>query len=433
MNKNKNKIKIISIIGYAITLFLIQLQYPMGFYLEETMRYKIPMFIFKHGRLPTTFDPAVYDHHWGVSYANSPNGSFIIESIFMKVFSFFGVNDNHLYLVARGVNILFGCIFMFIIYKIAEELFDTAKKQYIFVVMIVFWNFVGHIFSFVYFEGLMLIGIAVVVLYLIKGIKTRWGINSCIGIGVGNGIILISYIDGIGYCFASMVAFIATYIFCINKSKKYIDMMKKGILIIFETFIISGWFYIRNYVLYRSFLGKQMLKIKGASNILSPKVMEARSKEQMFQLKGFLTWVKGQIVSFSGKTVNVQNKVFSILFLVLAIVILALFIMGIIRVFKSEWKQYGNDKKIFTIVMLVGIISTFMLDWYYQAFHDYNPFFGRYLLPMIISLVFFIVKGLEYIEDKTIIKIISKGWIFIILFMIVLYLFTYCYLERLNF
>lgn len=429
---NKSKIKTISIISYAIVLFLIQLQYPMGFYYEETMKYKIPMFIFKYGRLPTTFDSATYDHHWGVSYAQSPNGSFIIESIFMKIFSFFGVHDNHLYLVARGVNILFGCIFMFIVYKIAEELLDTAKKQYIFVAVIVFWNLVGHIFSFVYFEGLMLVGIAVVVLYIIKGINTKWGINSCIGIGIGNGIILISYIDGIGYCFATMVAFIATYIFCINKPKKYIDMIKKGILIILEAFIISGWFYIRNYVLYGSFLGKQMLKIKGASTTLSPKVMEARSKEQMFQLKGFLTWVKGQIVSFSGKTVNVEIKVISILFLIWAIIILALFIMGIIRVFRSEWKQYGNDKKIFTIVMLVGIISTFMLDWYYQAFHDYNPFFGRYFLPMIISLVFFILKGLEHIEYNTKIKVISKGWIFIILFMVGLHIFTYCCLERFN-
>lgn len=435
MNKKRidKKIILFSLIGYAILLFLVQLQYPMGKIFEEPIRYMIPKFIFENGRLPTAWDASVYDHGYAITYAIRANGSFIVEAFFMKIFSLLGVGTASLYLVARGVNIMFGCIFVYLLFKIADELFATKNRKYVFVSIIALWNWIAYAFQFVCFEGLMLVGVALVTLFVIRGINNKWDYMNCIGLGVANGIILISYLDGIGYCLVSAVAFLSTYIICVKEKNKYVDMIKKGLLIVIETFIISGWFYIRNVVLYGEIMGKQYpLKEWITDKTPTAERQSTLAKAQMFNLKGFFVWIKGQIISYCGKSVNVHSRVFSILFIMLSLIIIIMFVLGLIKVFKQEWKQYKNGKKIFTICMIIGIISTIALDWYYSAFRDYIPNFGRYLLPMTISFVYFLVKGLEYFEEKTKVKIISKGWPLIIVFMLGIYLTTYCYLCKIK-
>ncbi len=431
--KIDKKIIIFAIIGYAILLFLVQLQYPMGAINEEPIRYKIPYFIFENGRLPTAWDMSTYDHNiWALTYANSADGSFIIEAIFMKFFSLMGVGNAHLFIVARGVNICFGCIFVYLMFKIADELFASNKNKYVFVAIASLWNWVAYAFQFICFEGLMLVGVALVILFILKGINSKWDYKSCIGLGIGNGLILIGYLDGVGFCLVSAIAFLSTYIICIKEKGKYLDMIKKGFLILIEAFILSGWFYIRNIVLYGSVMGKQFPLKEWVREELTSENRAIVAREKMFQIKGFFLWVKGQIVSFCGKSVNVNNKLFSMFFVLLSIIVLTLLVLGIIKVFKKEWKEYTNGIKIFTICMILGIIFTVALDWYYNAFVDYIPNYGRYLIPMTISLVYFLVKGLELIEEKTKIKVVTKGWPLIIVFMLGIYLITYCYLCKIQ-
>lgn len=415
---------VIAILAYALLLFLVQTQIPFGKYNEEVMRFLIPKYILTNGTLPTTFDIATYNRDYGISYAYQANGAYLIDFIVMKVFSLLGVSMSNMYLVARCTNIFLGCMFALIIIKISRELFNDAKKKILFVSMIILWNQVIVDFCLVNGEGLMLIGVALCLLFILRGVKHEWDWKNTIGLGIGNGIILISYLSGMGFCLVSAIAFISTFIFEIDRNRKYLEMIKKGAVILFETFVISGWFYIRNYYLYGSIMGKQMLHLK-VNPYFTGNNVAIHAKKSMLSLNGFINWIKGQSVSFCGKTIATTNAIAEILFWALTIIVFIVFILAIIKIFK-EWKTYNINKKIIIISMLMGIILTILIDWYYSTFVDYVPYYARYLVSMVIPVVYFLLIGFEFIESK--IKVITKGWFVIVIGMIGVCCFTYFYL-----
>ncbi len=423
--RKRNLIILIGILAYALLLFLVQTQIPFGSYKEEVMRFLIPKYILNHGKLPTTFDIATYDRDYGVSYAYQANGAYLIDFVVMKVFSLMGLSMSKMYLVARCTNIFLGCLFAFIIIKISRELFNDAKRKIVFISMILLWNQMIYDFCLVNGEGLMLIGVALCILFILRGIKYEWDWKNTIGLGISNGIILISYLSGMGFCIVSAIAFISTFIFKIKREKKYIEMVKKGATVLFETFVISGWFYLRNYYLYGSVMGKQMmLKLKVNPYFTGNNVAE-HAKKSMFSINGFLNWVKGQSVSFCGKAIATFNIIAEVLFLALTFVVLMLLVFAAIKIVK-EWRTYNINKIIVIISMLSGIIITIAIDWYFSAFIDYVPYYARYLVSMVIPIVYFLIIGLDFIEKR--VRVISKGWAIVVLGMLGICCFTFFYL-----
>lgn len=422
--RKRNIIILIGIMAYALLLFMVQAKIPFGQYNEEVMRFLIPKYILNHGALPTTFDIATYDRDYGVSYAYQANGAYLIDFVVMKFFSMLGVGMSKMYLVARCTNIFFGCIFAFIVIKISRELFTDAKRKIIFVSMILLWNQMIYDFCLVNGEGLMLIGVALCILFILRGIKSEWDWKNTIGLGISNGIILISYLSGMGFCIVSAIAFISTFVFIIKRDKKYFEMIKKGAVVLLETFVISGWFYIRNYYLYGSIMGKQMLKLK-VDPYFAGNNVAIHARKSMFSVSGFFNWIKGQSVSFCGKSIATSNAKAEVVFWVLTFIVFTLLVFAAIKTIK-EWKTYIINKKIFIISMLSGIIATITIDWYYSAFVDYVPYYARYLVSIVIPVVYFLIQGLEVIETK--IKVISKGWAAIVLGMLGICCFTYFYI-----
>ena len=422
--RKRNIIILIGIFAYALLLFLVQTQIPFGTYKEEVMRFLIPKHILNHGTLPTTFDLDTYNKLWGMSYASQANGAYLIMFVFMKLFSLLGVSMANMYLVARCTNIFIGCMFAVIVIKISRELFSDTKKKIIFVSIVLLWNQIVNSFCLINGEGLMLFGIALCILFILRGIKNEWDWKNTIGLGIGNGIILIAYLSGMGFCLVSAIAFISTFIIKIARDNKYLEMIKKGAVVLLEAFVISGWFYIRNYFLYGSIMGKQMLKLK-VNPYFTGNNMALNARRKMFSTKGFFEWIQGQSVSFCGKSITTSNAIATYLYWTLTAIVIILLIMATIKIVK-EWKTYSIDKKIITISMLFGIILTLAIDWYYSAFNDYIPYYARYLIPMVLPIVYFMLTGLEHIETKF--KVITKGWAAIVIGMIAICCFTFFYL-----
>ena len=257
-----------------------------------------------------------------------------------------------------------------------------------------------------------------------RGIKSEWDWKNTIGLGISNGIILISYLSGMGFCIVSAIAFISTFVSIIKRDKKYFEMIKKGAVVLLETFVISGWFYIRNYYLYGSIMGKQMLKLK-VDPYFAGNNVAIHARKSMFSVSGFFNWIKGQSVSFCGKSIATSNAKAEVVFWVLTFIVFTLLVFAAIKTIK-EWKTYKINKKIFIISMLSGIIATITIDWYYSAFVEYVPYYARYLVSIVIPVVYFLIQGLEVIETK--IKVISKGWAAIVLGMLGICCFTYFYI-----
>lgn len=425
-----NKSRTLLFWGVCISYFLLLLSTSignaLGSYPEEQMRYQIPKFIFENGKLPTLFDTSIYDAKYGFSYAGQPNLAYILEAIVMGIASLFGVENEYLYIPARITSMILGCVFLIIVIKIADEVFESTYKKNIFISIICLWNYTVYIFSYINSDSLMMVGIGIIILSCVRGIKSEWLIKDCIWLAIGNSIILLSYINGGSYSVVCIFIFALSYIYLINKENKYKDMFIKGFVICLVTFGLSGWFYIRNLFLYGSLYGSNIIKEIGVKYGIQELTADNRAiiaKNTMFSLKGFLEWIKGQAVSFCGKTVYKEPIVLNLLYWVSAAVVIVIMLLAILKVVR-EWKECSKWRKVFTASMALGIVITIGVDFCYSAFVDYIPYYARYLVPMIISLGYFLTQGIILLSTKVNNKFCEKNWIIIVVFMIVMNVVT---------
>lgn len=397
-----NQILFVVIISYVVLFIIMTLNYGFGDFPEETMRFQISKFIFNNGKLPTLFDSSIYDAKYGFSYAGNPCLPYIIQAIFMKVASWCGVQNHCLFIVARFTNVLLGIIFIIVVKLIAENLFNDKRNANLFFIIASLWSYNYYVFTYVNCDGMMLLGCALVILFSVKGIKGEWNLKSCIGLGVGNSIILLSYINGCVYCVFSAIIFVSSFIIQSNKSKKYLVMIRKGLMIVFEVVILSGWFYIRNLLLYGSLLGSNISNELSRGRGISELTVDFRAKkamDSMFSIKGFGYWIKGQAVNFCGKIVHTESSVLKVLYWLLTIIVIILFILALVYI-KNNWYNYSIKQRLLGIGFAIVIVLTIMVDFYYSAFVDYIPEYSRYLVPMSIPLSCFLTYGIKTIMDK---------------------------------
>ena len=405
MFKNKkiyNQIFIIAIVSYVFLFVLITINHELGGFPEESMRFQISKYIFDNGKLPTLFDSSIYDAKYGFSYAGNPCLPYIIQAIFMKVASWCGVQNHCLFIVARFTNVLFGIIFIIVVKLIAENLFNDKRNANLFFIIASLWSYNYYVFTYVNCDGMMLLGCALVILFCVKGIKSEWNLKSCLGLGLGNSIILLSYINGCVYCVFSVIIFVSSFIIQLNKSKKYLEMIKKGLMIVFEVVMLSGWFYIRNILLYGSLLGSNISNKLSRERGISELTAGYRAKKamnSMFSVKGFLYWIKGQAVNFCGKIVHTESSVLKVIYWLLTIIVIILFVLALIYI-KKNWQNYPIIKRLLGIGFVIVIVLTIMVDFCYSAFADYIPEYSRYLVPMSIPLSCFLTYGINFLLDK---------------------------------
>ena len=413
IKNNKEPIfKVMIVASYFILLFVWSLNQDFGNGPEEKIRFSMPQFMFKNGRLPTLFDKSLYDDYYRISYAGQPFFPYIIGSVFMRIVSFFSNSEFALLMSARFVSILCGVLFSIIIIKIADELFDSSIIKVMFTLIIIFWRYTCYLFTYVNCDSMMMVGCALIVLYSIKGLKNNWGFKECIGLSIGVSLILLSYINAIGFIICGIINFIGYYFMVIKKEKKNFQMIKKGIAICIITLILSGWFYIRNIILYGSIFGGNVSSEVVKANVSANTSMIDLMNKGGDAISLGATWVKGQIISFCG----LFSKEDPLIIKILAAMVLVFVVIEIgICVFCKKHKKKANKKiNILRISLIVALVVTVGLDLYYSVCVCFIPFYARYLVPIIISL------GLLIIENKNRIKTIKTTKSIIILPSIVI-------------
>ena len=409
INNRKFQITVL-LIGYFVLLFIWSLKQSFNNASDEEMRFQIPKFIFDHGRLPTLFDASIVYEKVGFSYAGQPNLPYIIGAIFMRIASLIGVSTNNLFYAARLVSIISGVIFFILVIKIAKVLFEKTTSKCLMVGLVMFWPQLMFVFTYVNCDSLALVGVATTVLACIKGVKTKWNIRECILLSVGISIIALSYINGLGIAIACVPVFILSFVKCNDDDHKYRTMILKGLLIVGIVALLTGWFYVRNYCLYHSLLGTNIMRetsLKYATDYQTTIARQERATIFMTSFNGIGRWIAITAMSFFGRFGNMNNqfhRAFEIFVLIVQMVILVFTVKGIVK-----RKKKDSSRRIIEIGLFLGIIITIALSVIY-SFSDYQPQ-GRYLLPMIISYGYFLTLGINEIRK---IKNNKLNWLWIV-------------------
>lgn len=405
---------------------------------DEYMRYQIPEFIYKYGELPHGGDPRIRNPIWGISYGFFPILSYIIAAVFMKITSFFTQDGTALLMSARMVSVLFGTGTVYFLMKTGNRIFQKGSK-WLFICLAALLPEAVFITSYVNNDAMAVFSTAFIVYMWVRGIDTDWDKKSCIGLAIAMSFCVLSYYNAYGYLLCSAVLFTCTSLLCPKKGKTkemYRIWFKKALLMLLIVFCLTGWWFIRNAVIYDGdFLGMT------TNNAFAEQYAEPEHKPSLTPtpFKGGQS-VFGMLLSnWSVMVFKSFIGVFGYMNVFLSPVIywmyFAIFLVGILGCLlqvrrllsirqDGQWRAEG----FFHWIMLLALIISNGLNIYHSYMVDYQPQ-GRYSLPMLVPCMYFLTIGISHIANMVPIPEKYRRWMLYLLTILVAAVAVYAFVR----
>lgn len=377
---------------------------------DEAMRYQIPAFIFNYGKLPHGGDPLIRSAQWGLSYGFGPQLSYIIEALFMKVMSIISKRDGALIFAARMVSVCCGTGTVWMTILMSKKLFEK-KYRMLFVSLIGLLPQFLYLSSYVNNDIMALFGSSIIVYMWICGMESGWKYKHCIGLAAGIVICTLTYYNSYGFILCSIILFFASL--SIQKTAPK-EIAKRAALITVLVLALTGWYFIRNYIIYDGDIlamniGSEYAE-KFAVDSLKPSMRQTpyssgQSIVEMFMGKSgwFAVSWRSFVGVFGYMAVYLPNWNYFFYAFIFWISAGSLLLKawkkkaGIVKHVYRE-KAAAAKSRLFHIAMAVAAVIPFGLALYYSYFSDYQPQ-GRYLMPMLIPLMYFVTHGIRIVLE----------------------------------
>ena len=459
-------LKIAFVVCLAIIAIIIAMIQPAQAAPDEGMKMIIIDYMSETGELPRGDDPAILDDVWGTSYGFTPYMPYIIGASFGIIARNFTNSMDVIYRVARIPSIVFYILTIIFIIKIADKLFNDSKYRWIFILLFSTFPSIVYTGSYINIDMYALFTSAFIIYAWMLGLFTSdeelddkikeklnskknnkeeknskqnkkldknkdakttekvseiWNTKSCILLGIGLGLCALSYYNAYGYILTSIIIFIGSII--INKVG-FKEFIKKAAIISAIALLIGGWFFVRNAILYDGdFLALNISDVtseKYAQENYKPSQKWLPAKEHLgvYEFLMVTRWLPTTLVTFVaafGQLLNLRAYVYTYGFYVFVLAIAVIGYFARFYKFKQikEWRD-NKFKLLFDICMVINIIIPVGLDVYYSYFSDYQPQ-GRYLLPTVLPLMYFVTLGLkpwfEMIKNKKVQSIVISIFI----------------------
>lgn len=419
----KNKTLEYIFIIFSFLMFLLwAIVQPFNSCPDEFMRYDVIKYLFNYNRLPHGGDPLIRNEIWGFSYAFLPYLSGIISAIFMKIVSIISSNEQVLMLAARMASVCFGTLTVWYVIRIANKLFKNEYKWLFIILASCLPQFI-FLGSYMNNDILALLSVAMMIYYWIDGHEKNWNIKTNIGLAIGVSISLLSYYNVYPFILFSIVFFIWSNI--TNKTEKS-DILKKFITVTIIVFALSGWWFIRNMILYNGdFLGLSTLteySNRYAMDEIKPinRITPLKQNVSLCYMMIDMKWIQSTYLSFIGCFGYMSIPMHKYMYNIVSIIISIGSFGFMVKVFKL--KKYKLESVFIYLLMALSSILTIILSIY----HSYTAGFqaqGRYIMGCLIPLMIFVTIGFKYIlesiknkykiDTKKIIIVICIFWILV--------------------
>lgn len=438
-----------------VFLFLWAAVQPFDTSPDERMRYDIVKYLVEYGKLPHGGDPAIRDANWGISYAFNPILAYMIMAVFVKVAGFFTDQLQTLVMAARLVNILLGCATAFLLLRMGGYLFRRRGQRWLFAALSMLLPETLFIFSYVNSDGLALFSTVLILLFWVRAMKGSWTWKNCAGLAVGISICALSYYNAYGVILAS-VFFFGLDILVFRgrqyqkgekKSSRAVFLFQRGLVIAAIAAALAGWWFLRSYVIYdgdilgmkTSAMYSQMYAVEELkpSNryIIADTGMTVR--DMLFFVPGNWehNWLLTVAVSFVG-TFGYMDVFMPYWLSKCYFLVFGLGLAGVLFTFRrtffpyirTSWtmkKQIGDQtlkirctqsqkefrvKSLFHICLALTAVIPMGLLIYYAYYSDFQAQ-GRYLLPGLPALMYFVTLGLGNLLEKIVKKERTRQWV----------------------
>ena len=408
----KNKEKIILVFSFLFFIYFLiwSLIKPYNFGPDEYHRYPAYFYVFIHNSLPSGWAEEIRNPIWGFSYAFMFTWLPTLVSVFfMKMTSIFSTDVNILFHSARIPSCIMGALCVYLIFKILDFALKNEKAKW------VTWAFIVSIPQFAFLSSYInndifaLCGALAVVYSWFYIINKKLDVKICLIFSFGMSVIILSYYNAYGWIVCSLL-----FVLTIMISKKEIKNKNTWLMLLLISAIViftTAFFCIRNIFMYDGDLFgiKTLLKSNElyAWDSIKPSVRQNPRNTGMSILDVLFDgiYVKVLFLSFIGVFGYMQFGLRRFVYIFYFIAFSGSIILFIVSIFASviNSKKSNNtsennvrEKFILLAFLFISALIVFLLTLYNSWNNDYSPQ-GRYLYPLLPSLVAFFGLGIDYL------------------------------------
>lgn len=397
---------------FGIFLFLWAVIQPFNASPDEPMRYRICQYLYENRTLPPHGgDPSIRDAAWGYSYAFFPILPQTIGAFFMTVASWFSKDAFVLLMAARMVSVVSGVVTAWFSLRIGEKLWGRTTLKWLFTVLVTMLPQFVFLCSYVNSDSFAVMATSVIIYSWLLGMESGWSYRSCITMAVGIILCAMCYYDAYGVILASVLVVCVSLLRQWKDRRKRLDLIKKMLLIAGLVLLGIAWWFIRNAVLYQGdFLGlatsEEYSRQFAAENLKpSNRYLPYHEGASLWDMLFSWGWIKVVGISFIGcfGYVSIPLKIwmYVIYAAVIAIGAGAALWHAITRVkAKDGLPGTGWQNRVWIAALLITGIIPNLLNLYHSYYVDFQPQ-GRYSMPMLLPLMYFVTLGWQYISKGT--------------------------------
>ena len=367
---------------------------------DEGDRYTVPQYIYEHGALPTGDEEEVQIPGYGGSYAYLPIFPYIVMGNVMRAVSLFTEDPSALRIAARMVNLCFGTLMAFIIWLLGRRLFYRKTTLAVFCCGIMYLPQLLFLHSYVNTESMSLLSQALILYALVRMTQEGTGIKNCLIFSAGAVLCTLSYYNAYAYLLVSIPWFIYC---CVEKKegKCRLDvkrMLKGGGLIVLCWCLFAGWWFARNILIHGDMLGLDTLS-KAQESVLQFGLREPTPMQQgmsvftMIGQPGFLQTVYHSFVANYGSMSILPPGWIYISCRYVYILLGAGLVLRLVNLIKKKERERALPAACHVLLFLICLVSAGL--WLYYCYALDFQMQGRYLMPCVIPLYFWLATGEE--------------------------------------
>ncbi len=391
---------------------------PMGKAPDESVRIILSDYVFFNGHLPNAWEPAVRIKDWGFSYALRPMLVNILGAFNMWVVSWFTDDPYALLLSVRIISVFSKTAMLYFLFRTCEWLGWKPRWGWYTVLICSLVPQLTFLAGYHNNDTFCMCCVTAVLYCWVRGMKEDWTWKDCVKFAFAMGFTILSYYNAYPYILFSIPMFFLTAFHRGMSKEKKIEVWKKTGVIVLITFLIAGWWFLRNIILYDGdVLGSKTRLVMGemyAIQEMKPSVIFKPIREgisywdtMFYNNHAPFDWATKTFMS-SFALLGMMDflmpaelyQFFYILVATGGALFLVQFVVWIIRALWSALKKHAADHEanqdllFFTFAAICGVM-VIMLSLYYSWTDDFQPQ-GRYIMPAFTSGVLITAAGYRF-------------------------------------
>lgn len=413
-DKRERGRELLFLLLFGIFVFLWAVIQPFNASPDEPMRYRICRYLYENHTLPPHGGaPSIRDAAWGYSYAFFPILPQTIGAFFMTVASWFSKDAFVLLMAARMVSVVSGVATAWFSLRIGEKLWGRTALKWLFTILVTLLPQFVFLCSYVNSDSFAVMATAMIIYSWVLGLESGWSYRSCLTMAVGIILCAMSYYDAYGVILASILLIGASLLQHWKNRGERRELIKKTLLIAVLVLIGIAWWFIRNAVLYDGdFLGlstSEEYSQQFAADYLKPtnRHLPYHEGDSLWDMLFSWKWIKVTGMSFIGcfgyMSIPLKIWMYFIYAGVIVIGITAL-LWHLISMMRRK-----RTNRMWTAAMLLTAIIPNILNLSHSYYVDFQPQ-GRYSMPMLLPLMYFVTLGWQSVSGRRIIPCIAIVW-----------------------